>query len=87
MMDEKNVIKTIRAILLSTKNGLPLHTITEEFYELEGINIPFQQFGFKSLEQFLIESNEFYLKQTIDGPKIIAKQNERSAHVRIFFSL
>lgn len=86
-MDEKTVVKTIRAILLPEKNGLPLRHIIKEFRELVGTMIPYQQFGYNSLDQFLEGSNEFYFLQTLDGPKVIAKENERSAHVSIYFSI
>lgn len=76
-----DVVKTLRGLLNSSQNGLMEKQLMRDYREMEGHVIPYQQFGFRSLIQFLEASNEFDLTNTRDGVHIRAKLAKESLHV------
>ncbi|XP_074598685.1 uncharacterized protein LOC141853296 [Brevipalpus obovatus] len=50
LLDVKMIIK---ALVITSQNGMDITTLDNEYYEQEGAHIPFQQFGFSNLTDFL----------------------------------
>lgn len=48
---------------------------------MEGYDIPYTSFGYKTLIEFLRESGEFDLFSTTDGMIVRARVTERSQHI------
>lgn len=71
-------IKAIRALLTSSKNGLSVAEILNDFEQMEGKPVPFEACGFGSPEEMLRASNQFQFA----GVKVLAKPSKESQHVR-----
>lgn len=72
-MDEKYVIKTVRAILTPMKNGLLVRQINGDYRELEGTNVPYKQLGYNTLEHFLKATGEFIFVERDNEVRVFAK--------------
>lgn len=59
-MDAKllEVKMVIKALVITAQNGMDITTLDNEYYEQEGAHIPFQQFGFSNLNEFLVSIND-----------------------------
>lgn len=76
-----DVVKTLRGLLNSAQNGLMEKQLMRDFREMEGYVIPYQQFGCRSLTEFLESSNEFDLTRTHEGLHVRAKLTKESVHL------
>lgn len=52
-MDSESIKKMLRAVLQSSKAGVPLSSVQSEYRALCGENIPLKKLGFSKLEDFL----------------------------------
>ncbi|XP_043486292.1 tudor domain-containing protein 7 isoform X2 [Polistes fuscatus] len=80
-MDYGKVVSNLRAVLLSSKGGVPMDEINQDFQTIIGENIPYRKLGYQSLEAFV---------KSISGIKIVNKgrqtyvealPNEKSSHL------
>lgn len=67
MADLADTIAVIRSLVLIRKGLTTLWDINSEYKDMEGENIPFQKFGFGSLEDFLRRSDQFNLLRQANG--------------------
>lgn len=79
--NQSDVVKTLRSLLNSAQNGLSTNQLMRDYREMEGHPVPFREFGFNSLNDFLIKTNEFELMSTVNGPHVFAKLTKKSAHI------
>lgn len=79
MDDALKVIKSL--ITTSSDGGLLVNEITKEYKEMVGKPVPFQEFGFKTLTDFLRSTNEFSGIKTANGIKVTVKIPGKSAHI------
>lgn len=78
-MDSKSatdVVKVIRTLLTSAKNGLLTNEINDDYKQMENKEIPFKAFGYNSLEDFLRDTNQFTLFETKQGIKVMSKPSK-----------
>lgn len=75
------VIKEIRCLIATCKNGLYMKRLWREYKETTGEYIPFREFGFDSMEQFLRSTNQFILRSCDGDFVLMAKPTEESAHI------
>lgn len=47
------VKKLIRSILIPQKNGYTIEQLSEDYFEMEGLGLPFQEFKYSSIIEFL----------------------------------
>lgn len=86
-MDNKSkeeCIKAIRALLISTKNGLSVREIVSDYQKMEGKHLPFKALGYDTVEHLLKDSNQFIFSDTKQGCKITAKTSKNTEHMRNF---
>ncbi|XP_018333463.1 tudor domain-containing protein 5-like isoform X2 [Agrilus planipennis] len=82
MDEEKEKIrKTISSILLSTPLTLTIGQLIKDYRDAIGTNIPFQKFGYKSVEQFLRSISAFEIYGQGSGAQIKAKVTSKAAHI------
>lgn len=70
------IVKVIRTLLTSAKNGLLIKQIIDDYKEIEGKEIPFKSLGYNNLEDLLCDTNDFALIETKQGIKVIAKPSK-----------
>uniref|UniRef100_A0A1B0CFP4 HTH OST-type domain-containing protein n=1 Tax=Lutzomyia longipalpis TaxID=7200 RepID=A0A1B0CFP4_LUTLO len=81
-MDQlKALVTTIRALIISRPHNTTLQDLMKEYRELEGENIPFKKLGFKSLEDFLVDSKSFELRRQNGEVFVRAILKQESAHL------
>lgn len=70
------IVKVIRTLLTSAKNGLLTNEIVDDYEQMEGKQIPFKALGYNTLEQLLRDTNQFALVDTKHGVRIMAKSSK-----------
>lgn len=75
------VIKEIRCLIVTCKNGLYLKRLWREYKETTGEYIPYRKFGFDSMPDFLRSTNQFILTSCDGDFVLMAKPTEKSAHI------
>lgn len=78
------VKRVIKSLVISKRDGTSMKKLCEDYIEMEGTNIPFARFGYRTLTQFLASpffSDVIYL-QGKPAPKVYARDSERSAHIQ-----
>lgn len=75
------VIKLIRSLLITSPDGLLIAEINKSYKEDMGEPVPFRQFGFENLSDFLRSSGQFVAKKTDTGLRVMAKVTDASAHI------
>lgn len=70
------IVKVIRTLLTSAKNGLHSQEIIDDYEQIEGKPIPFKALGYNTLEEFLRDTNEFALIETRQGTKVMSKPSK-----------
>ncbi|XP_044745993.1 putative uncharacterized protein DDB_G0286901 [Coccinella septempunctata] len=82
-LDLLQIKKLLRSILISSQIVLDVSQLNEDFKELEGIDIPYEKMGFKTLLDFLCSITDVLL---VDGDSMYSKvhqvHSEKSAHVK-----
>lgn len=80
-MEKEEVIKNLRACLISSKGGVKIENLSKDYRMLIDDNIPFRKLGYQTLVAFL---------QTVPGIRIVEKgpeiyveaiPTEESAHI------
>lgn len=57
--EELSYVKTIvRSVLTSSKNNITISQLLNDYYDLEGENIPFQKLGFNTIYELLETMND-----------------------------
>ncbi|XP_056136395.1 tudor domain-containing protein 7A [Lampris incognitus] len=97
MLDVESVKKKLRAVLLSSKDGVPLSRLRSDYLSMCGESIPLKQMGFTTLEDFLwsvpsvvrMEYRQGKLqcfaglsKETVHLAELVAKQKNPKKHGR-----
>lgn len=75
-MEAKNcneIVKVIRTLLTSAKNGLLTNEIVDDYEQMEGKQIPLQALGYSTLEELLRDTNQFELNDTNQGIRVMSK--------------
>lgn len=76
------VVTTIRSALISTKGKCDLKTLQKDYHMLMGTSIPFQNFGYKRLEDFLRNCPTLSLSIGPNGQMLVdAVPTEKSSHI------
>lgn len=76
------VVTTIRSALISTKGKSDLRTLQKDYQMLMGADIPFRDFGFKKLEDFLRNCPTLNVSNGPNGQILVdAVPTEKSAHI------
>lgn len=78
-MESRNsneIVKVIRTLLASAKNGLLINEIDDDFKQMEGNAIPFKTLGYNTLEDLLRDTNQFALFETKQGIKVMSKPSK-----------
>lgn len=75
--DRKALVMVLRSLINSRKNA-SINDLVRDYMETEGRPIPFQQYGFQRLDQFLVASGEF---QVTANRMIFARTTEASEHI------
>jgi len=87
-MDDKltEVKMVIKALLITAQHGMDMATLNNEYFDQEGTNIPFQQFGFSNLNEFLLSINDtVYFDSNRAGERVLFPvTDESTAHIRKF---
>lgn len=78
-MEAKNcteIVKVIRTLLTSAKNGLLTNEIVDDYEQMEGKQIPFKAMGYSTLEELLRDTNQFALIDTKQGVRVMSKPSK-----------
>lgn len=78
-MEAKNcteIVKAIRTLLTSAKNGLLTDEIDVDYEQMEGKQIPFEAMGYSTLEELLRDTNQFALVDTKQGIRVMSKPSK-----------
>lgn len=78
-MESRNcneIVKVIRTLLTSAKNGLLTEEIVDDYEQMEGKQIPFKALGYNTLEDLLRDTNQFALIETKQGTKVVSKPSK-----------
>lgn len=75
------VIKTLRGLLNTTPNGMPERQLWRDFRGIEGYEVPYKSYGYRTFIEFLQKSNEFDIANLPDGVHIRAKLSKASIHL------
>lgn len=78
-MESRNsseIVKAIRTLLTSAKNGLTADEIISDYEQMEGKQIPLNALGYNKLEDLLRDTNQFALVETKQGIKVISKPSK-----------
>lgn len=79
-MDE--AVKVIKSLLTTASNGgLLVNEINKEYREMVGNAIPFREFGFATLTDFLRSTDQFNGQKTPNGIMVVPKLAGKSAHI------
>lgn len=81
MDDLDSVLLNLKACLLSTKGGIPLSQIENEYFKLNGERIPFRQLGFPSLEALLQSSGKFDIQNYGGNAIVKALSTSKTQHL------
>ncbi|KAI4492107.1 hypothetical protein M0802_010115 [Mischocyttarus mexicanus] len=80
-MDYDKVIGNLRAVLLSSKGGVPINEINQDFKTIIGESIPYRRLGYQSLEAFLKSISGIKITNKGGQTYIEALPNEKSYHL------
>lgn len=75
------VIKNIRSLCLTEKGPTPVRQLTDDYRAMIGQKIPFQELGFKKLEDFLQSEITFKVSWRGNDLVIKAEPTAKSAHI------
>lgn len=78
-MESRNsleIVKAIRTLLTSAKNGLTADEIISDYEQMEGKQIPLKSLGYNKLEDLLLDTNQFALVETKQGIKVMSKPSK-----------
>lgn len=70
------IVKVVRTLLTSAKNGLLTAEIADDYEQMEGKQIPFKTLGYNSLEALLRDTNQFALIDTKQGIRVMSKPSK-----------
>lgn len=70
------IVKVIRTLLASAKNGLLINEIVDDFKQTEGKEIPIKSLGYNTLEELLRDTNQFAMFDTKHGIKVMSKPSK-----------
>eukprot|EP00117_Sycon_ciliatum_P044964 scpid48290/ scgid2925/ RING finger protein 17 len=81
-MDEEEVLKELRAILLSAPHGLTGKEVARDFQNFVGTSFPFRKFGFTTVEAYL-HSKPHIVRRCIDHGQTIyrAVADDSTQHI------
>lgn len=68
-----DTIKIIRSLVILSTDGLLFDEINKLYKEEVGEPVPFKQYGFATLREFLRSSGEFVPVKSAVGTKVMAK--------------
>lgn len=71
-----DIVKVIRTLLTSAKNGLLPEEIIDDYQQMEGKQIPFKALGYNNLEDLLRDTNQFSFIETKEGIKVMSKPSK-----------
>uniref|UniRef100_A0A182SKU8 HTH OST-type domain-containing protein n=1 Tax=Anopheles maculatus TaxID=74869 RepID=A0A182SKU8_9DIPT len=76
-------IAVVRALVASRKETSNVLSVLRDYRQLEGDPLPYRKFGFGTVEEFLLASNEFVIKSSAgESTRIYIKPNRDSAHIQ-----
>lgn len=70
------IVKVIRTLLTSAKNGLLTTEIADDYFQMEGKEIPFRALGYDTLEALLRDTNLFVINDTKQGIRVMSKSSK-----------
>lgn len=76
-----DAIKLIKSLLTTTIGGVLVSDLNRDYKEMVGKPIPFREFGFDTLADFLRSTNQFSGTKTANGIKVTIKIPGKSAHI------
>ncbi|XP_055386753.1 tudor domain-containing protein 7-like [Condylostylus longicornis] len=79
--DAQHSVDILRALLNIQKRPLLLSVLLKEYRDMEGKNLPFKLYGFKSPEEYLKSSGKFLVINDRGEIYISARPNKDSAHI------
>lgn len=81
-MDKNDVIKNIRSTLISVKGPFDIKSLQRDYTEIVGKSIPFKNFGFNTLEEFLKSCPTLKVSKGSNGQILVdAVPTEKSSHI------
>lgn len=80
-MDYDKVLANLRAVLLSSKGGVPINEINQDFKTIIGENIPYRKLGYQSLEAFLKSITDIKIVNKGRQTYVEALPNDKSSHL------
>ncbi|XP_015187922.1 PREDICTED: tudor domain-containing protein 7B-like [Polistes dominula] len=80
-MDYDKVVGNLRAVLLSSKGGVPINEINQDFKIIIGESIPYHKLGYQSLEAFLRSISGIKITNKDGKTYVEALPNEKSCHL------
>uniref|UniRef100_A0A182M524 Tudor domain-containing protein 7 n=1 Tax=Anopheles culicifacies TaxID=139723 RepID=A0A182M524_9DIPT len=76
-------IAVVRALVASRKETSNVLSVLRDYRQLEGDSLPYRKFGFSTVEELLLASNEFVIKASAgESTRIYIKPNRDSAHIQ-----
>ncbi|XP_050080020.1 uncharacterized protein LOC126567776 [Anopheles maculipalpis] len=76
-------IAVVRALVASRKETSNVLSVLRDYRQLEGDPLPYRKFGFSTVEEFLLASDEFVIKSSAgESTRIYIKPNRDSAHIQ-----
>lgn len=70
------IVKVIRTLLTSAKDGLLTQEIVDDYEQMEGKQMPFKALGYNTIEDLLHATNQFALIETEQGIKVMPKPSK-----------
>ncbi|XP_025412792.1 tudor domain-containing protein 7-like isoform X2 [Sipha flava] len=75
------VLSNLKACVISTKDGIPLNKLDDDYTTLNGARVPFKELGFSSIEELLNSTGNFTI-QNRRGVKIVQiLSNKKTQHL------
>lgn len=83
MIDKDEVETVLRSVVATARNGMELELLSEEYRDLVGHQIPFREFGFSSLKEYLQSiPHVVRVKMSRDGQATAySVSNSSTAHI------
>ncbi|XP_020295930.1 tudor domain-containing protein 7 isoform X2 [Pseudomyrmex gracilis] len=80
-MDKSEVIKNLRSCLISCKGGIKLTNLRDDYLTVVGEALPFRQFGYSSVEDFVRNISEVLVTNKNGELYVEAKPSDTTAHL------
>ncbi|GAB0093586.1 hypothetical protein DMENIID0001_087460 [Sergentomyia squamirostris] len=77
----RSLVASLRALIISRPQNTTLQDLIREYREMEGAQIPFMEFGYSKLEDFLLSTNLFEIRKLNEQTIVRAVSKRETEHL------